>query len=903
MATLFAAPATAQISLPGLGEGALEVPLSDDPGEVVKRDLASQSEALEVRLERMQARTSFFIERLDLRSRDLRELEERYTERRAMLGRRGPERQKTITRLIEEIRAVRRQNMRLEEEWVGHLDDLTAAQTELLRLSRHLDATSEAIAGVETLRRVNAEVDALDLERRQRAQEVEGLEVVRAKLADTAREHKRLLEEARERRQERDRDLLDRLTYAWPKNSGPLAEETDTVGPPPPQPDLTEADRELLQLEDSLAAIQEQRLERSCELDRVQLARLDDQIDELHAEQPVFDVERTMWARHGQALAARAADGLLGRASPLITAPVLHEAVSHTQVLLLNPQRSLDNMVHRIRPGATSVPTSQGTLVAIALVGVLALILVIRNRGRFAQIAPRGQGEALVLHAVQASLPLLPVALVSFPLYALDAVPDALHPLYRFSAWAPAVVAAAVATGMTMFPRGGTHTLPPSIARYARFLIRFGAAVTCVIGLINCLLPLLGYSEAVRNLLRGVSLGWVLIVWLLLMVRKQEILSALGAAGDDQNEGIIRTSIRRMYRVFALGPLAVYVLYAAGYVNLSGFLIQGGLVTLAVFMLAPWVHETLRDLAARTLGYPDGGGPFALKPEGSVAAYRAVAPLILLVVGLASVLLIASGWNSGQRVGSLASLVTRPLFEVGGSNVSLGSLFLLALTIAATMLVGRQFNRLLNKVVYPIYDLDKGMRATMDTLSGYLVLVLGVIVCLDVVGLGMGFLTVFAGVIGIGVGFGSQTLAANFIAGLILLFTRPLTVDDVIEVKGVTGRVVRIAPFATVVRTLDNLDVVIPNADLLGGTVVNWTGDEDWVRIGVAVGVAYGSDVPLVEKLLLEAMEKDPRVLRRPRPTVRFDGFGDSSLDFTMLPWIDDPEERFDVASSISGAF
>ena len=218
---------------------------------------------------------------------------------------------------------------------------------------------------------------------------------------------------------------------------------------------------------------------------------------------------------------------------------------------------------------------------------------------------------------------------------------------------------------------------------------------------------------------------------------------------------------------------------------------------------------------------------------------------------------------------------------------------------AATMLVGRQFNRLLNKVVYPIYDLDKGMRATMDTLSGYLVLVLGVIVCLDVVGLGMGFLTVFAGVIGIGVGFGSQTLAANFIAGLILLFTRPLTVDDVIEVKGVTGRVVRIAPFATVVRTLDNLDVVIPNADLLGGTVVNWTGDEDWVRIGVAVGVAYGSDVPLVEKLLLEAMEKDPRVLRRPRPTVRFDGFGDSSLDFTMLPWIDDPEERFDVASSL----
>ncbi|MCO4773158.1 MAG: mechanosensitive ion channel, partial [Deltaproteobacteria bacterium] len=740
------------------------------------------------------------------------------------------------------------------------------------------------------------------------------LEREREALMEETGTHEALLEAARFALADREREVLARLTVAAippplpePALPGGLddVDEGNSVGEPaalPVVPELSAAERELLQLGDTHATLRVQHLERACELDRHQLSRLEAQLEGARLDLPVLRYERSIWAEKLEDLAQRASDGLLGRQDPLVTAPVLHQAASHTQVLLLNPQRTLDDMVLRIRPGRTRVPTGRGTLIAIGLVGLLSMGLVLRNRRRILEIEPRGPGEATVLHALQAALPLLPVALVSFPLYALDAVPEALHPLYRFSAWAPAVVAASVATGVSMFPKGGTATLSASIARYSRFLIRFGAAVTCVIGLINTVLPLFGYSDEVRSLLRGVSLGWILLVWLLLMVRKQEILGAIGAAGDDPSEGMIKAGIRRLYRVFALGPLAVYVLYAAGYANLAGFLVQGGLVTLAVFMLAPWVHETLRSSAAKALGYPDGGGFFALKSEGSKAAYRAVAPLLLLSVGLASLLLVMAGWNSGQQVTGLAALLTRPLFEIGGSNVSLGSLFLLGVTIVGTMLLSRQFNKLLNKVVYPIYDLDKGMRSTMDTLSGYVVMIIGLVVSLDVVGLGIGFLTVFAGVVGIGVGFGSQTLAANFIAGLILLFTRPLTVDDVIEVSGVTGRVVRIAPFSTVVRTLDNLDVVIPNSDLLGGAVVNWTGDHDHVRINVEVGVAYGSDVPKVEKLLLDAMSADPRVLRKPKPTVRFDGFGASSLDFVMLPWIDNPEDRFIVASSLRHA-
>lgn len=897
----------AQFSLPGGGDSStLEIPVADDPAEALKRELTAHEELLEQRLARMQDRTRFFLERLDIRRRDLDSMGDGYAERRAALGA-APQRQAAIASLLEEVRGVSLHIARIEEEWVNHLDELAESQSQAARLRTRIDQSMAAASAARTSDRVEDEIDTIDLVRRQLSSRIEETVAEGQSLNTESDAHRDLLEQARKALRERDREMLERLTIPGVRLA-PI-EGPDGEVPPEPEeseepeesdePELSAAEREVIQLEDALLGLRVQRLERACELDRVKLARLESVAAHLRLELPVLDLERSMWLARRADLAQRAADGLLGRRPGLINAPVLHKAATHTQRLLLDPAQALDDMVVRIRPGASRAPTGRGTLLAIALVGFLSMGLVLRNRDRLTRIEPRSRGEATVLHAAQAVLPLLPVALVSFPLYALDAVPEALHPLYRFSAWAPAVVAAAVATGLSVFPAGGTKTLSASIARYARFLIRFGAAVTCIIGLINTVLPLLGYSDDVRRLLRGVSMGWILLVWLLLMVRKQEILSVIGADGEDPKEGIIKTGIRRLYRVFALGPLAVYVLYAAGYSNLAGFLVQGGLVTLAVFMLAPWVHASLRTAASNALGYPDGGGLFALTPDGARAAYRAVAPLLLLGVGLVSLLLIAAGWNSGQRIGSLPSLLTRPLFQVGGSHVSVSSLFLLALTIAAMMIVGRQVNRLLNEHVYPIYDLDRGMRTTMDTLSGYVVLMLGVVVSLDVVGLGIGFLTVFAGVIGIGVGFGSQTLAANFISGLILLFTRPVEVDDVIEVSGVTGRVVRIAPFSTVVRTLDSLDVVIPNSDLLGGTVTNWSGDADHVRMAVGVGVAYGSDVRLVERLLLEAMQAEPRVMRRPKPAVRFDGFGDSSLDFTMLPWLNDPDQRFVVASAL----
>jgi len=479
-------------------------------------------------------------------------------------------------------------------------------------------------------------------------------------------------------------------------------------------------------------------------------------------------------------------------------------------------------------------------------------------------------------------------------------VPAPLIPLTRFSAVAPPLVVGLLCSGAVLFPVAGSAAVSASVARYMRSLIRLGAALACVIGLSAALMPLLGYPASALRLLKAALALWLLFGWIGMLLRRNEVLALLGADGEVAQVGVLRAGVRRFYRVFVFGPVAVYILYALGYVNLARLLVRGGLVTVSVLLLAPWLHEKLRGMIARGLGYPGGGGWLALTPEGSRAAFRSAAPLTLLAVGGASLALVASGWDyGGNLLTNLVAALTFPLLDVGGSQITGLSLVLLACTIAVTFLVTRWVLQQLNRNLYPIYDLDRATKTTLDALVRYVLIGVGIIISLDVVGVGVGILTVFAGVIGIGLGFGSQTLVANFIAGLILLVTRRISVEDVIEVEGRVGRVLRISSFSTAVRTLDSLEIIVPNSLIIESSVTNWTRGDSPVRLAVEVASAYGSDVALVRRLLLQVAHEDPRVLDNPAPLVRFDSFGDSGLLFTLAPWIEDPEERLMVSSDL----
>jgi small-conductance mechanosensitive channel len=153
--------------------------------------------------------------------------------------------------------------------------------------------------------------------------------------------------------------------------------------------------------------------------------------------------------------------------------------------------------------------------------------------------------------------------------------------------------------------------------------------------------------------------------------------------------------------------------------------------------------------------------------------------------------------------------------------------------------------------------------------------------------------------LGIGIGFGLQSIVNNLVSGLILLFERPVRVGDFIEVSGKWAEIKKIGLRATTVQTFDQADVIIPNADLVSTQVVNWTLSNRRVRLIIPVGVAYGSDVSLVMETLLASAREISKIAETPPPQVLFLNFGESSLDFELRVWVLDADNRLIVSSEL----
>jgi small-conductance mechanosensitive channel len=164
-------------------------------------------------------------------------------------------------------------------------------------------------------------------------------------------------------------------------------------------------------------------------------------------------------------------------------------------------------------------------------------------------------------------------------------------------------------------------------------------------------------------------------------------------------------------------------------------------------------------------------------------------------------------------------------------------------------------------------------------------LFVGLLVILQTLGIDLTALSILTGAVGLGVGFGLQNVASNFISGIIILFERPVRIGDRIAVGDVEGDVVRIGARSTTVLTNDNIDIIIPNSKLITENVVNWTHRDPTVRFRIPISVGYNMDVRTVEKALLEAAASVEEVLETPLPAVRFLSFGDNGLDFELRAW------------------
>ncbi len=229
-------------------------------------------------------------------------------------------------------------------------------------------------------------------------------------------------------------------------------------------------------------------------------------------------------------------------------------------------------------------------------------------------------------------------------------------------------------------------------------------------------------------------------------------------------------------------------------------------------------------------------------------------------------------------------------FSFGGIHVTIGSVLGGLLVFVLFLIAIGALKRLLHRYGQRNRHVNQSTLYTVERLFRYLMLVVGLLWALGVAGIPIAKMTVFAGALGVGLGFGLQAIFNNFVSGLILLFDRSLKVGDFVELtSGVHGHVREIRIRATLISTNDDIDILVPNSEFVTGRVVNWTLREVARRQKIPFGVAYGTDKELVKKAALEAAAAVPFTLSLdgPRaPQVWLTGFGDSSLDFALVVWL-----------------
>ena len=272
-----------------------------------------------------------------------------------------------------------------------------------------------------------------------------------------------------------------------------------------------------------------------------------------------------------------------------------------------------------------------------------------------------------------------------------------------------------------------------------------------------------------------------------------------------------------------------------------------------------------------------------LKPNTISQIGVILAGFARLIVIMAAVMALLAPWGiqSEDVVGTFTSAFFG--FEIAGFSFSpsaiLGAIVVFVVVIVAT----RGFQRWLDDRLLPQTSLDTGLRTSIHTGVGYVGAAIAGLVAFSYAGLNLQNVAIVASALSVGIGFGLQSIVNNFVSGIILLAERPFKVGDRIEVGPNTGIVQRVSVRATQIQTFDNVTVIVPNADLISGQVVNWMHGDFSARLKIPVGVSYESDPEQVRRVLLEIAMDNPRVLKIPEPFVSFTDFGADALQFTLF--------------------
>ncbi|MEA5476652.1 mechanosensitive ion channel domain-containing protein [Pseudanabaena galeata UHCC 0370] len=249
---------------------------------------------------------------------------------------------------------------------------------------------------------------------------------------------------------------------------------------------------------------------------------------------------------------------------------------------------------------------------------------------------------------------------------------------------------------------------------------------------------------------------------------------------------------------------------------------------------------------------------------------------------------------------NLYAIFTAQILDIGGTKFSIATISSLLGLIVLAFFVSRIISEIIRRSLLTKLRINRGLQEAITVFIKYLLITLSSVIILQTAGIDLSSLAVIAGVVGIGIGFGLQNIASNFISGLVLLFEQTIKVGDYVEIGELKGTIEKISIRSTIIRTEDDLFVIVPNQRFIENNTVNWSYAGHTCRIHIPVSVAYDTDLLVLTEALLTSARHEPRVLSNPPPEVWFLAFGRESLEFELLVWIDDPDANEPIRSSIN---
>jgi small-conductance mechanosensitive channel len=411
------------------------------------------------------------------------------------------------------------------------------------------------------------------------------------------------------------------------------------------------------------------------------------------------------------------------------------------------------------------------------------------------------------------------------------------------------------------------------IFRYARLIILYvliGIALFWTAKIFNV-------RTDVLELIRFAVSVSVVTVLFLFFLKKNAFLSLLPELHYRGYRWVLNF-LRNYYYLLLIISFLAALIWCFGYKGLGKLVLTKIWSTAGALLAVTLIYYNLSERLKRwslKLKARDETAQFLVSSMKTLLLYATLLFTVIAVLNLLGLL------------NPLKGIMSFPMFQLGDTRVTPWIIINAIVILLTFVFASRLLQAYLDYKVYPSIGVDPGLGYALNTFFRYLSLAVGFLISIRLVGIDLRFLLVFAGAAGIGIGLGLQNMAANIISGFTIIFGGKIRKGDWIEVSESVGVVTDIYLRATKIRNRDNIEYLIPNSNLISNTIVNYSLSSPLIRIQVPVGVSYNADPRHVEQIMIEVAEKEPLVSKNEKPQVRFVEYGDSSINFELLVWID----------------